>query len=512
MKKLTYITLSVVAGLLLMFTSCKNIDFGDLNQPEYAVTQTEPANLLAGAAVSYGAIAGRLYSTNYGFYIQWMTQGIYDDEQRYANFQGAWAAYYTGPLANIQEVIDEVSAVTEEELPTFTAVNGAPQNVYANALILKAIVFKRITDIFGAIPMSQALDPNNITPAYDTQQQVYDQLIEMLQTARDTMDETLPGSKGDIFYGGNVAQMKKLANSLLMEVALQLTEVDPTKAEQVFMDAYNDAAGYISDVADEAWYRFNANAGVVNPWSRLRYMDYFVSLQYWASIMAVDTIDTLGNPANVTSNTNTDYRAYAFFEDPNEPGEDYFALYHSGSGFGQIWSEVFGNPELPMPEMTAAYTWLNIAEAAARGWVTDITPEQALQNAIVASYMSYDTYWGVTSKRGIDPAVWQALASGYASARAADIATYGALRVIGEEKWVALFPITWKGWAEWRRTGWPQLTPLPAEVSYNGGVIPTRYRYPSEEINLNNANYLQGVQDLTPPEDQNTSHVWWDVN
>ncbi len=511
MKRLIYITLSLVAGFALLFTSCKNVDFGDMNQPEYAVVKTDAANLLAGATASYGAIAGRLYSTNYAFYIQWMCQGIYDDEQRYANFQGAWAAYYTGPLANVQEVLTMLDNPDIANDPAFQITNGAPVNVHANALILKAIIFKRITDIFGAIPMSQALDPNNITPAYDTQADVYNQLIDMLKTARDEMDETLPGSKGDLFYGGDVAKMKKLANSLLMEVALQLSEVNPTLAEQTFVEAYNNAAGYIDNVADEAWYTFDPNAGVNNPWSWLRYGDYYTSLQFWASVVGHDTTDAYGNPAKVTSNSTFDARAYAFMENPSKPGEDYMEL-SDGSDFAQPWSEMFSDPSLPMPEMTAAYTWLNIAEAAARGWISDITPEQALQNAIEASYASYDAYWGICEKRGIDPASWTAAGQAYAAARVADMATYSALQVIGEEKWLALYPIAWKAWAEWRRTGWPHIYALPADVTYNGGHIPTRYRYPTEEINLNNANYLQGVQDLTPAEDQNYSHVWWDVN
>ncbi len=512
MKRIINIALFVVAGLLLTFTSCKNIDFGDLNQPEHAVVKTNPANLLAGAATSYGAIAGRLYSTNYAFYIQWMTQGIYDDEQRYANFQGAWAAYYAGPLANIQEVINTLQDTSVTSDPAFTLMNGAPQNVLGEALILKAIVFKRITDIFGAIPMSQALDKNNITPAFDTQQQVYQQLVAMLREARDTLNAALPGPKGDIFYGGNVAKLKQLANSLLLEVGMQLSEVEPDTAKAIVEEALSNPAGLITNVADEAWYTFDQKAGVLNPWSRLRYSDYFTSLQFQASLLAYDTLDATGVNAHVTSNTVADNRILAFMDDPTVWGEDYMQLSKTGSGFGQPWSEMFTNPALPMPELTAAYTWLNIAEAAARGWNTNgITVDSALKAGIIASYASYDNYWNLCSKRGIDPNAWAAAANSYAQARAADLATVDPLQVIGEEKWVALYPIAWKAWAEWRRTHFPKIHPLPAAKTYNGGHIPTRYRYPAETINLNNEHYLQGVQDLHDPKaDQNYAHVWWD--
>ena len=523
MKRIFNITLIVVAGLILMFTSCKNVNFGDLNQPEHAITKTTPSALLAGATVSYGAIAGRLYSTNYSFYIQWLTQGVYDDEQRYANFQGAWAAYYVGPLANIQAALNMMKDTAYANSQEFTDVNGAAQNVYAYALVLKSIIFKRITDIFGAIPMSEALDTSNITPAYDTQQQVYQQLIDMLKTARDTLDEGKPGCKGDVFYGGDVAKLKKLANSLLLEVALQISEVDPALAQSTFEDAANNAAGLILDPADEAWYYFDEMAGIYNPWSRLRYSDYYFSLQFQKSLEGdTTTLDALGNRANVTSNINTDYRVYFYIDYygywhgmEGYDGEDYFS-FSPDQDFLQPWQELFSNPALPLPELTAAYTWLNLAEGAARGWNTGgITTDQALQNGIIASYNSFNLHWGVVEKvmsmYGVDESTYQTLAQIYATARVNDLASVDPLQVIGEEKWVALFPIPWKGWAEWRRTHYPALNPAPAAQTFNGGRIPTRYRYPAEEINLNNEHYLQGVQDLhDPQEDQNYAHVWWD--
>jgi len=516
MKKNIILALVLFMGISGIFTACKNYDFGDINEPQYAATATEPASLIAGGALSYGAIAGRLYSNNYAFYVQWMTQGVYDSEQRYANFQGEWAAYYAGPLANVQKALTMLEDTAYTNTSVFVDANGAPVNVHANALIIKAIVFKRITDIYGAIPASEALTEGITNPKYDTQKEVYQQIIDMLKTARDEMDETLPGSKGDIYYGGDVAKMKKLANSLLMEAAIQISKVDEAWAKDVFMEAYDDAAGYITDVSDEAWYTFSSDAGIVSPWSRVRFGDYNISLQFEASLSGdTTTLDVLGNKANVTTDTNTDYRIYAFVEDPTGNGEDYFLTGEEADEYdkpaGYLW-----DPNLPLPEMTASYTWLNIAEASELGWVTDITAAEAVRNAIEASYMSYYTYWKPLQEKlaglGVDAGTWSALASAYATKRVAMITPTNALQVIAEEKWKALFPQSWKAWAEWRRTGYPVLHPMPVEKSLNGGVIPTRYRYPSEAINLNNANYLQGVQDLSPAEDQNTSHVWWDID
>ncbi len=88
-----------------------------------------------------------------------------------------------------------------------------------------------------------------------------------------------------------------------------------------------------------------------------------------------------------------------------------------------------------------------------------------------------------------------------------DASTVGNAQVIGEEKWVALYPLGYDAWSEWRRTEVPALT--PAADAINSGDIPRRYNYPSDEATLNTTNYNAGVSSLSPATDNNTSKVWW---
>jgi len=101
-------------------------------------------------------------------------------------------------------------------------------------------------------------------------------------------------------------------------------------------------------------------------------------------------------------------------------------------------------------------------------------------------------------------------APAYAAGRVADVATApgGALQVIGEEKWIALFPLGYDEWSEWRRSDYPILNPAPDAI--NDGDIARRYNYPSDEVTLNSANYQAGVSGLTPAQDINTARMWWD--
>ena len=170
--------------------------------------------------------------------------------------------------------------------------------------------------------------------------------------------------------------------------------------------------------------------------------------------------------------------------------------------------------------MTAGYTFLNRAEAAARGWTTE-NVELMLSQGIVLNYQTLDKHyitnsdnydrntnvWGGPNISGttLQPTVY---ADAYAAARVADISAFGALRVIGEEKWVALFNNGLDSWSEWRRTGYPNL--VPATNSLNGGVIPRRMIYPLEEQNFNSANYKAALSGLNPGTDSNKSKIWWD--
>ena len=47
--------------------------------------------------------------------------------------------------------------------------------------ILKARTFLRMTDLWGDIPYSEAFTGTNITPAYDTQESIYTDLISELK-------------------------------------------------------------------------------------------------------------------------------------------------------------------------------------------------------------------------------------------------------------------------------------------------------------------------------------------
>jgi hypothetical protein len=81
------------------------------------------------------------------------------------------------------------------------------------------------------------------------------------------------------------------------------------------------------------------------------------------------------------------------------------------------------------------------------------------------------------------------------------------LAKIGTQKWIALFFNGMEAWFDWRRTGYPELTPGPGAVI---PTVPVRFQYPSGVQALNLESYQAAV--ARQGEDMITTRVWWDVD
>ena len=88
------------------------------------------------------------------------------------------------------------------------------------------------------------------------------------------------------------------------------------------------------------------------------------------------------------------------------------------------------------------------------------------------------------------------------------------------QKWIANFPISCEGWAEYRRTGYPKF--FPNRVNLSNGTIDTdeqvrRLLYSDNEINTNNVELQNGINLLNEENsssqfsgDIGGTRVWWD--
>jgi hypothetical protein len=502
MKKYFLTTLSAA----LLFASCDTVDFGNKNENINGPAQIDAAGLLTGAILDYSNNSGRIYLTNPTLYVQYQTQNVYLDETRYSDVAQDWSEYYAKDFGNLKLLIDFLSEPTN--VTPGVLAQGSLNNQLGVAKIMKAIVTKRITDLYGDIPYTEAAKGlEAFNPAYDKQEFVYKSLISELKSGRDLLNSAETKPKGDVLYNGDVNKWKKLANSMLLQATLQLSKRYPTASDYAaveFNSALTNPSGLVLTIADEPWFKYITADGVSNPFFASRPADYDLASEFVQSLKGAGTY-------NKTSNHTVDNRLSLFIRSTGSPGKPYGQS--GGSvGSGARMNLTLNSQDAPLPLTTASYTYLNRAEAAARGWTTG-NASTLLKSGIL---LSYETLYRHYRKDIATPTMSQTqfdaamiVANNYADARVLDMVTAGNLKVIGEEKWVSLFLNPFDSFSEWRRTKTPALSAPTG--TFNGGVIPARYKYPDDEVKFNTTNYNAGVTGLTPAEDSNKSKVWWDL-
>ncbi len=496
----------VLLFVLMVFSlqGCKNIDFGDYNQNPIGPNDPSPKDLLTGGMINYFNNTGRYELTVPTLNIQWQAQTAYTDEMQYADVPVPWRYKYVQVLSNFKEIIKYYQDHPDDN----TA--GKPENQIAISKIMMAYIFKELADSYGDIPFSEALNPDNHTPKYDSQIDVYHGIIDMLKEARDMIDVASTSSLpvlGDIIYNGDMAKWQMLANSLILHASLQLSNVpsEVNYAKGEFTSALNNPAGVLENASDDAWVHYSSKDGFYkNPYSQMRRADYALSKEFTDDLQG----EANGGPAscNPTFNHTADPREQIFSTQPSVDGVPYSCSAHGGAAqmSSLIWSD-----EAPLPFFLSSWTWLDRAEAAARGWTSE-DYDTALTNGINNSFNTLAGHYGVNLNA--------ADVAAYVSARVADAnnAAYGdgnanpKLIVVAEEKWVAMFPKGFEGWTQWRRLHYPLLQPHPNPFN-STGQIPRRYAYPAEESTVNPDNRAEAVANgLTPAEDRNDSRTRWD--
>jgi hypothetical protein len=135
------------------------------------------------------------------------------------------------------------------------------------------------------------------------------------------------------------------------------------------------------------------------------------------------------------------------------------------------------------------------AEAAKLGWISG-DAKALYESAIKASIQQWI---GAAGTDAVVDAYLQQPDVKYDDAKA--------LELIATQKWIALFYQGNEAWAEWRRTGYPVLTPASNALNPSG-KIPRRLAYPITEQTLNKANYDKAV--AAQGADTQDTKVWWD--
>jgi hypothetical protein len=469
------------AAVLIVAAGCDR-GLTDINRNPNSPEAVPPQNLLASGiwntAVSGGSAGSHntwtlLYHAS--LWPQHVAQPQYNTEDRYGPrfdvIRQNWDNAYATALTDLQEVKEMAGT--------------AQPNLWAIAEIMSVYNFLLLTDFFGAIPYTEALQLRDgiQQPKYDQQQTIYPDLLRRLAEAVGRINVAAGGTTfatGDLVYAGNMENWRRFGNSLRLRIAMRIadTELGQSAGQPAFQAAW--AAGVINANTGNAQINWPGSPPAVNDFFRTvvqggRTEDFRVSNTL------VDTLANRNDPRlAVFAQPSTVDGAYRGLPNGMTPadltvGGTRATIAH----FSAIGSR-FLTATHPAILMSHSEVLFLGAEAAARGWIAG-DPADLYQQAITASMRQ----WGI-AEAGIP---------GYL---AQPNVAYQGLESIHLQKWIALYLAGPEAWAEWRRTNVPN---LQRSFSATEPDIPQRFPYPAEETLYNPQNVPTGVRITTP--------VWW---
>lgn len=464
-------------SVIFMFNGCGD-DLSDLNTDPNAAVEVNPATLLTTAQYRlYNRMAGRVINAEWGqLMVQYWAQNEYAEDSRYEQdktfFNTSWRVFYADIL---KELNSAKELVDKQEISSLIKIN---QKNILDVMIAQTFII--LTDGFGDVPYSEAIDPSISLPSYDSQETIYKGVLESLDNAVSTFSsDTSSFSSGDIIYNGNVDKWKKFTNSLMLRYAVRIIDVDPATATTYI----NKAKGnLISSNSENAAFVFASSQARSHPLyqdSEINNRDDFCVSEYlvtslnsmndprlpkFAKNASGGTI--VGMPYGLTDNQATELKPTT--SRPNDSVR-----------------------QATSPHVIISYAEVQflLAEIYQRGIVSG-NAEDAYKNAITASM----NQWGITDSSEIN---------NYITSNGYDSGNWK--KSIGNQKWVALYMNGFQAWCEWRRLDYPQLS-VPAAAVINS--IPVKMPYALSETQNNSANLSQ----ITSSPDNMTTKVWWDVN
>lgn len=507
MKKILYI---VPLTLALVLTSCEWDQLPEINVNPNQSTTPKTSALLTSVQTQMG---GLILSSQGALYAQHLSNKQYTSTDNYQTINFSTDGFYAGPLMDLKQIIQMNS---DEETVVSVAVDGSNNNQIAIAKILTAWFYLHMTDRWGDLPFSEALNgrDNLLKPKFDSQETIYDNAFAMLKEANAMMDNGA-AIQGDILFDGDMDMWRKFANTIRLNAALRLSKVSPTKAQTEFASAFND--GVIAlDNSENIKYEYLNVQSYENP-----YYNSFVTAgrRDWTiadPLMNMMQINTYASPHRGSYVDSHPYKTQTgklnVIADPRLPvyanpientADTYigmpFGLSEAAAGSvpaAQIsyMGDAFRQQNTPAYIFTASQVAFILAEGRLNNWISTGTVQGYYEQGIEASLDQHAVGDGfaqyiTNSEVAFDPA--------------------RALEQIITQKWIAIFPNGYEAWAEWRRTGFPVLAPGQNALTPNQ-QIPRRQAYGTAEANLNKDNHAAALANQGFAADDLTGRVWWD--
>ena len=504
---------SLLAALILFGASCdKGLE--RLNKNTTDPTAIDPVLLLNNAVINTSfpvkslvfdiGIVQQMVTPNGGV----LAGANFNQDSRESTTSPIWIGYYENVIKNTHDVIVN------------TKDNAARSNLYNMARIFQSYAFMILTDEYGDIPYSQGgagYTDQVFFPSYDQQKDIYPDIIQQLTEASAALSTTGVIETQDVLYAGDIAQWKKFANSLLLRAGMRLVKIDAAKAQATVQAAFT--AGVITSNADNAYMRHDGNytqpiGGTLNgseaanfylakpfvdqlkntndprlPAIAIRYVGATSGNGQTVGVGSTNPAQQIGMPMGFDNGSIV-----------AQATVDGLASFYD---YSQADRRRIVKSSAPVFFVTAAQTNLLLAEAAFRGWISTGTSDQYFSDGIKAHMDQMATYDAGCAIAPGDRDTYIA---------ANPLVAGTELEQINTQYWIASFLNGPEAFANFRRSGFPALTPNPYGQPNNpdvpAGTFIRRLTYPSSELSVNTDNVNAAIAVQGP--DKLSTRIWWD--
>ncbi len=387
-----------------------------------------------------------------------------------ASSDGLWASQYH----NIRDY-------------NFIISNSAKGSILPGAaMIMKAMVFQDLVDVYGDVPYTQASNPDLSTqPKYDDAASIYKNLISDIDAGIASVKASTSTSDdvADKMFGGNKSKWVRFANTLKLKILLrQVPNGDQTFVKSAIANILSEGSGFLG-VGEDA--KFNPGyadaAGGQSPfWSVYGFQvggkgNQLGQSFYIANQTMMDNLSTTNDPRI----------AYLYDTTNGKHNSVYLGTVNTTlapASMATIGPGLLHSPSDSAVLMLASQSFFLQAEAAERGLISG-NYSALLKTAIEESFRflnipnaisAADNFYTSSTDSRVNPA------------NSAD-----PIKTIIYQKWVALAGVDGlETWAEYRRTGYPDRTnpTVLSGVSAADNVLPKKLLYPQSEYNLNKTN------------------------
>ena len=491
MKKIISKTI-IFALLMIAFSACSE-EYFDVNRPSNTadLDQLRMSDLLA--PVIHSTMEGQLSAElTFGNYVQnFVSEGGGAVGQ--SEVSGLWSQVYLFILPNINAIKNKAVA---------------DNAVYYGAVadILTAINIGIATDTWDNVPYSEASEgPENNSPIFDTQQEIYTQIFSLLDNAITALQGTDESGfnlgNEDLIYGGDTDKWLRAAYTIKARYQLHLVNKGTVTANDVLTSIEN---GFTSNADDFQMFYSDAN---INPW-------------YSSEILARNT----GNfhhdiCKQLVSSMNGDYYPFqsgSLEIDPRLP------IFATNNGETE-WKGFVSGGEGLAPDGTDANTFF-----VENGFYTKIDAPLVLITYAEAMFIKAEAAFlvngGSTTSTGSSTVAYDAYLEGiqasmskysvdgsvYLTDASVDVGEASLmLNHIMKEKYIHNF-LNPETFVDFRRYDFSDDVLKGLEIREEGdddsdfaGQWFRRAEYPSSELNRNSTNVLANQQTPVTP-------VWWD--